>query len=405
MDAPSSDVTARFALDAGALSALREQAKTAPDKALSAAATQFEAVFLQMMMKSMRAATPQDGPLDSDATKMYTSMFDDQIAQTMAKRGTGLGKVIEAQLSRSLPTKPANADTDAGATAAAGKAMPLHPSAARAMPLHPSAAKAMPLHAAHPAMALQRSGGKAMPIQHSGGTAMPIHTLSTSSAAGAYARTAADAAPASVAKPAAQSAPTPSAASAKPASWLPDSIQAFVDKLRPAAEAAARAVGLPVQYLLAQAGLETGWGKHQPKSAATGDSHNLFGIKAGQAWKGKVVETSTHEVVGGTLVATKAKFRSYDSYETAFGDFAKMIGSSHRYAKALAQGADPAAYASALQKGGYATDPAYAAKLTRAIRSVTPLVEASAAAPTLEASAAAPTQVSAAAVDIRSMQA
>ncbi|HEY5366654.1 MAG TPA: flagellar assembly peptidoglycan hydrolase FlgJ [Casimicrobiaceae bacterium] len=399
MDAPSSDVTARFALDAGALSALREQAKTAPDKALSAAATQFEAVFLQMMMKSMRAATPQDGPLDSDATKMYTSMFDDQIAQTMAKHGTGLGKLIEAQLSRSLPTKPADAGTDAGAgaTAAAGKAMPLHPSAGKAMSLHPSAAKAMALHPTRPAMAIPRNASKGM----------PIHVPTTSSAAGAYARTAADAAPGSVssAKPAAKSAPTTSATSAKTASWLPDSIQAFVDKLRPAAEAAARAVGLPVQYLLAQAGLETGWGKHQPKSAATGDSHNLFGIKAGQAWKGKVVETSTHEVVGGTLVATKAKFRSYDSYETAFGDFAKMIGSSHRYAKALAQGADPAAYASALQKGGYATDPAYAAKLTRAIRSVTPLVEASAAAPTLEASAAAPTQVSAAAVDIRSMQA
>ncbi|MEO6750008.1 MAG: flagellar assembly peptidoglycan hydrolase FlgJ [Casimicrobiaceae bacterium] len=397
MDAPSSDVTARFALDAGALSALREQAKTAPDKALSAAATQFEAVFLQMMMKSMRAATPQDGPLDSDATKMYTSMFDDQIAQTMAKRGTGLGKVIEAQLSRSLPTKPADAGTGAGATAAAGKAMPLHPSAGKAMSLHPSAAKSMALHPTRPAMAIPRSASKAM----------PIHVPTTSSAAGAYARTAADAAPASVspAKPAAKSAPTTSATSAKTASWLPDSIQAFVDKLRPAAEAAARAVGLPVQYLLAQAGLETGWGKHQPKSAATGDSHNLFGIKAGQAWKGKVVEASTHEVVGGTLVATKAKFRSYDSYETAFGDFAKMIGSSHRYAKALAQGADPAAYASALQKGGYATDPGYAAKLTRAIRSVTPLVEASAAAPTLDASAAAPTQVSAAAVDIRSMQA
>ncbi len=381
MDAPASDVTARFALDAGALTALREQAKTSPDKALSAAATQFEAVFLQMMMKSMREASPQDGPLDSDATRMYTSMFDEQIAQTMAKRGTGLGKVIEAQLSRALPRAPAAAGV--GETAAAGTAMPLHP-----------AAKTMPLNTPQ----------KALPIKRTSGVAMPLHVAAPASAAGvsattaasAYARTAGTATGTRAASATPAAAAAPATTSSRTASWLPDSIRQFVDKLRPAAEAAAKAIGLPVQYLLAQAGLETGWGKHQPKDAASGESHNLFGIKAGQAWKGKVVEASTHEVVAGASVATKAKFRSYDSYETAFGDFAKMIRGSHRYAKALTPGADAATYANALQKGGYATDPAYAAKLTRAIRSVTPLVEAS---------ATAPTQVSANAADIRSVRA
>jgi flagellar protein FlgJ len=357
--APSTDVTARFALDSGALSALREQAKTAPGKALSAAATQFEAVFLQMMMKSMRDASPQDGPLDSEATRMYTSMFDQQIAMTMAKRGTGLSKVIETQLSRTLPAKAG--DAKVSATSAAGNAMPL------AAP-----SKAMPLTA--PA--------KAMPL------------VAPGKAAGAYARTATTGTSAAP-LPANALSPASAPSAGTKTSWIPDSIRSFVDKLRPAAEAAAKAIGLPVQYLLAQAGLETGWGKQQPKDAATGDSHNLFGIKAGQAWRGNVVEARTHEVVDGVKVATRAKFRSYDSYESAFGDFVKVIGHSRRYAPALAQAADPAAYATALQKGGYATDPAYAAKLARAIRSVTPLVE------TREPAAA---QVSAEAADNRDVR-
>jgi flagellar protein FlgJ len=157
-----------------------------------------------------------------------------------------------------------------------------------------------------------------------------------------------------------------------------DGIKHFVDKLRPAAEAAAKAVGLPVEYLLAQAGLESGWGKHQPKDAQNGASHNVFGIKAGRTWQGKVVESSTKEVVDGASVPTRARFRAYDSYASSFGDFAKLLRGSRRYAPALAQADDPAAYAKALQRGGYATDPAYAAKLTRAIASVTSYVQASA---------------------------
>jgi peptidoglycan hydrolase FlgJ len=340
MSAPAAtDVTARFALDGGALSALREQAKTSPGKALGAAATQFEAVFLQMMMKSMRDALPQDGPLDSEATKMYTSMFDQQITMTLAKRGTGLSKIIEAQLSRALPKTPEEL----------------------------KAAAASPTAHALPARA---------------------------NAAGAYARTAATPAGAG-SHPQAATPARPAPVAADKTSWLGDGIRGFVDKLRPAAEAAAKAIGLPVEYLLAQAGLETGWGKHQPRDAASGDSHNLFGIKAGQAWKGKVVEAATHEVVDGASVRTRAKFRSYDSYASAFGDFAKMIGTSRRYAPALAHAHDPHAYATALQQGGYATDPAYAAKLTRAIRSVTPLVEAR---------AQPPAQVTAQAADIESVR-
>jgi flagellar protein FlgJ len=349
------DVSSQFALDAKALSALREEAKSSPDKALGAASQQFEAVFLQMMLKAMRDATPQDGMLDSSATRMYTSMFDQQIAQTMAKRGTGLAAVIERQLSRAMPhaaatpagaataTQSAPTTTGATATSAATKVSP----AARAAKASPAAG----------VQGTRRTG-----------TALDTYRRTASPATHASAAKATTATPATTA---------PKTASASLGQTMVAGIKHFVDTLRPAAEAAAKAVGLPVEYLLAQAGLESGWGKHQPKDAATGASHNVFGIKAGRAWQGKVVEAPTKEVVAGASVPTSARFRAYDSYASSFGDFAKLLRGSRRYAPALAQAADPAAYAKALQRGGYATDPAYAAKLTRAIASVTSYVQAS----------------------------
>ncbi len=350
----SPDATSSLALDAGALSALREQAKTAPGKALSAAATQFEAVFLQMMLKSMRDATPQDGPLDSSATKMYTSMFDQQIAVTMAKRGTGLSKVIETQLARSLPKGVAESTKT---TAAPGRAMPA--GAAGAATPSDVIEGIQPVKGAQPVMGASAvAGARATPglsaaAYSRNAAAIPM----TTKAVGALPMVA----------------PKPKDA-ATTTSWLPDSIRAFVDKLRPAAEAVAKAAGLPVQYLLAQAGLESGWGKHQPKDASGAASHNILGIKAGRSWTGNVVASATHEVVGGKSVPTQANFRSYDTYEASFRDFAKLLH-GRRYAPALAQASDPAAYANALQKGGYATDPEYGAKLARAIRTVAPLVE------------------------------
>jgi flagellar protein FlgJ len=343
MNAP--DVSSQFALDAKALSALRQEAKTSPDKALGAASQQFEAVFLQMMLKAMRDATPQDGMLDSSATKMYTSMFDQQIAQTMAKRGTGLAAVIERQLSRAMP--------HAAAAAPAGTAATKATAAVAGAAGTPAAAKVAPSGtvqgAARSGAALDAYRRTASPVRHgAAGTATTTPAV-----------------------------PAPKTASASLGQSMVDGIKHFVDKLRPAAEAAAKAVGLPVEYLLAQAGLESGWGKHQPKDAQNGASHNVFGIKAGRAWQGKVVQAPTKEVVAGASVATRARFRAYDSYASSFGDFARLLRGSRRYAPALAQAADPAAYAQALQRGGYATDPAYAAKLTRAIASVTPYVQAS----------------------------
>jgi flagellar protein FlgJ len=283
----SADAAQALALDANALNALRRQARDAPDQALSKAAAQFEALFLQMVLKQMRESLPKDGPLDSDTMRTYTSLFDQQVAQQLSSRGIGLREAIVRQLGKRI------------AAPGAGEAAPPEP-----------APKATPLPA-HPARA---------------------------------------------------AAPAPSS--------VASSVQAFVDKVKPHAEAAAASLGIPAQLLIAQAGLETGWGRHQPRTADGAVSHNLFGVKAGKGWDGASVAARTTEYVHSVATQTVEKFRAYGSYTAAFRDVAKLL-SGNRYAQAVANAADPAAYAKSLQRAGYATDPQYADKLTRAIALVT----------------------------------
>jgi flagellar protein FlgJ len=125
--------------------------------------------------------------------------------------------------------------------------------------------------------------------------------------------------------------------------------------------------GIPASFMLGQAGHETGWGKFQIKQKGGAPSFNLFGIKAGASWTGKVAEVTTTEFVDGVAQKRVAKFRAYDSYEDSFKDYSRMISESPRYAKVREQTGSAQAFASGLQKAGYATDPEYAAKLSRAI--------------------------------------
>ena len=280
------DQGGQFALDANALASLKAQAKTAPDAALGKAAGQFEALFLQLLMKQMREALPQDGPLTSDTTRTYTAMFDQQLAQQLSNQGVGLKKIIEKQLARHLGAPDPNGAAPAGASTPAA-----------------------------PAPSTQKS------------TAAPLTSL-------------------------------------------PAGVQAFIDKLRPHAEAAAKSIGIPTEYLLAQAGLETGWGKSMPRNGDGSTSHNLFGVKAGSTWHGQAAVASTTEWVGGQLTRVADRFRAYGSVGDALQDFAKLLRDNPRYQGALANSHDPRAYANSLQRAGYATDPHYADKLTRAIATV-----------------------------------
>jgi flagellar protein FlgJ len=152
----------------------------------------------------------------------------------------------------------------------------------------------------------------------------------------------------------------------------------FVQKHNEAAKAVEKATGLPAGYMIGQAGHETGWGRSEIKNADGSKSFNLFGIKAGSGWTGKTANVTTTEYINGEPRKVVAKFRAYGSYEESFKDYAKLINDSPRYAQAKTQTGSAYAYASGLQRAGYATDPQYAAKLSRAINTTLHLQRAQA---------------------------
>jgi flagellar protein FlgJ len=145
--------------------------------------------------------------------------------------------------------------------------------------------------------------------------------------------------------------------------------QEFVDKMLPHAIEAGKETGVPARFILGQAALESGWGKGEIRAADGSASHNLFGIKAGPGWKGRSVAVTTTEYVDGKPRKQVEKFRAYASYAEGFRDYARLIANNPRYAAAVKPGNDAAGFAQGLARGGYATDPAYAEKLTRVINS------------------------------------
>jgi flagellar protein FlgJ len=151
---------------------------------------------------------------------------------------------------------------------------------------------------------------------------------------------------------------------------------AFVDQHAQAAASVAREAGIPASYMIGQAGHETGWGRSEIRHADGSPSFNLFGIKATGGWQGKVAEITTTEYIDGEPRKVTAKFRAYDSYEESFRDYARLIGNSPRYQQAMEQLHSVQGFAQGLQRGGYATDPAYAAKLSRAINTTLSLQRA-----------------------------
>jgi flagellar protein FlgJ len=158
--------------------------------------------------------------------------------------------------------------------------------------------------------------------------------------------------------------------------------QAFVDQLRPHAERAAKELGVPAHAILAQAAIETGWGRHVPTNADGTPSHNYFGIKASHAWSGDTTEKTTTEYIGGRLQKVSATFRSYGSVGEAFDDYVSFLKSNPRYAQALGSG-DAKHFAVGLQSAGYATDPAYSGKLLKVAQG--PSLSAALSTPSAEA--------------------
>jgi len=309
------DLSGKFALDTNGLSDLKKSAKAGSPEALKGAATQFESMFINMMMKSMRDATPQDGMMDSQEAKTYTSMLDQQMSQKLAKRGIGLADTLVRQLGAQQTGKQLSS------------------------------------------LMGQTMNQQALGI---GADGQP-----TSNAAAARLNLGADgvSTDAVAGKPGITGSARSTTNEGKPAH-----VRAFQDKLADAAEEAEQSTGVPAKFMLGQAALETGWGKRMIKNDDGTSSNNLFGIKAGPSWKGKVATAVTTEYVNGKPHAKVEKFRAYASHADAFKDYAKMLSQNPRYEKVLAHGGDAATFAHGLQRAGYATDPHYATKLASIIK-------------------------------------
>ncbi|MFN3886408.1 MAG: flagellar assembly peptidoglycan hydrolase FlgJ [Aquabacterium sp.] len=286
--------------DLRSLDQLKATAGQDPRLAIRDTAKQLEGLFMQELMKSMRATTMSSGMLDNSGTEMGASMLDQQFATQMTGLPGGLSDMIARQLERQMGIR-----SDQPAAAA-----------------NPSA----------------RMLGSATPNQ-----ALDARLNTDRSRVDAQGR--------------------PVAANGRALS----ASEQFVRKHQAAARAAEEATGIPAGNILGQAALESGWGKREIKTADGQPSHNLFGIKATSAWKGKVAEVTTTEYIGGVARKVTAKFRAYDSYEEAFKDHARLLTQSPRYSQTVAQADTAQGYARGLQKAGYATDPAYADKLTRVI--------------------------------------
>ena len=152
--------------------------------------------------------------------------------------------------------------------------------------------------------------------------------------------------------------------------------EAFVREMLPYAQKAASQLGVEPRTLIAHAALETGWGRSMPRGAGGEPSFNLFGVKAGGAWRGEAVNSSTTEYEAGVAGTRVERFRAYGSAAGSFSDYVALLKGSSRYSAALGTGADSAAFATALQRGGYATDPDYARKLSAVADGVGAILDA-----------------------------
>ncbi|SEF26924.1 flagellar assembly peptidoglycan hydrolase FlgJ [Variovorax sp. NFACC27] len=304
----------RFALDVQGVDALRRTVRSSPEEGLQQVSRQFEALFMNMVLKSMREATPSSGLFDNQDQKVYLSMFDQQLTQNLSGRGVGLAEAMLAQLRRSMPSGPPDAEADAEIGT---KPMSLEPRGG--LPYGPRAG--IPIGSA--------------PTARTGADLGIYQFNSERRAPGAGAN-----------------------------SSLQAQADEFVGRMGASAQAASTASGVPAPLILAQAALESGWGKREIRADDGTQSFNLFGIKADRSWKGATVETTTTEYIDGEPQKVRAKFRAYGSYEEAFTDYARFITRNPRYANVLATD-DPTEAAHGLQRAGYATDPRYGEKLVR----------------------------------------
>lgn len=261
----------RFVLDFKAAAELKTRISKDPQAGLKLAAQQFEGMLLQMMLKSMRDATPQDGPMNNDQTRLFTSIMDQQLAQNLSARGQlGFAKLIEQQLGRTL-------------TGSTGETV------------------------------------------HSSLEAFQKGLLENRAASSAHV-------PSSGAERIRNRPAVTNAVSSTDTTGNPED---FVNRIWPHAVDAAKSLGVPPRFLVAHSALESGWGKSEIRAADGSQTFNIFGVKAGRSWTGATVDVQTTEYVNGVAQSANEKFRVYGSYGEAFRDYANLLKNNPRFSSVL----------------------------------------------------------------------
>ena len=300
--------------DFSGLNALKSQARTDKRAALEQVAKQFESLFLSEMLKSMRKAGEvfaEGNYLNSNDSEFYRDMFDSQISLSMANgSGTGLAEALVRQLGESIPGMAANGEKLAGHKATLADYDRSVPAISPKLPAQ-------------------------LEVVDNLARAVVEEAEQTDGAAGTD----------------------------KPVTF--DSPEQFVSELMPYAERIGRESGIDPRLMIAQAALETGWGKHMITGDNSQHSFNLFGIKADGRWGGEAVTITTTEFRGGVPMKERADFRAYPDYEASFRDYVDFLQGNPRYRDVLSSAGEPDVFAEKLQEAGYATDPEYGSKIRR----------------------------------------
>jgi len=323
---------ASIVTDLSSLDAIRKTARGDKFQAIQQAAHEFEAFFLNMMLRSMRSASEAIGESEltsSPQQKMFTSMMDEQLAVDLSRRGSlGIADLLADELARIEGVSVAHH----------------RPPQTIEKPLSITRVKKTPPIGS--TKEAQQTQVKALPTNES------LQSVNSDSENNSYEDKVTTA---------------PNVAEKKP---LFGDVTAFVKSLWPYAKQAARILNKDPKVFIAQAALETGWGRFVMHDEQGRPSYNLFGIKASDSWTGDKIHAPTLEVEDGQFVARKEPFRAYASLREAFIDYIRFLQENPRYQAAVnAQDADE--FAQLLQKSGYATDPEYGNKIMRIMRSET----------------------------------
>ncbi|WP_396587227.1 flagellar assembly peptidoglycan hydrolase FlgJ [Bermanella sp. R86510] len=314
--------------DLSALNKITQLGEESEADALKQVASQFESMFVKMMLKSMRDANAvfeEGNPLNTNESKFYRDMFDDQLALSMTKgKGIGLADSIYRQLKQEFDIKDNSNISNEKGQEEQGIRKYIGPSRNEQSSNATEALDSKPeTHTINQPVIEQDNVAK---------TSLAVDKQKQTAFA------------------------TP---------------QEFVSTLWPIAQKVGKDMGVEPKAIMAQAALETGWGKHIIHHSGGKNSHNLFGIKADSRWQGESAEVNTLEYRGGIAQTEKAKFRVYESYEQSLRDYSEFVSNSNRYQPALESGQSIKSYSEGLQNGGYATDPFYAKKIQRIAHSET----------------------------------